>query len=145
MLLRRRSEKIDALSKVPLFGALSQRQLDLIAKEADEVEVEAGRVLAHQGGLGREFLLIAEGKARVERDGTVLARLGPGDFFGEMSLIDGKPRSASVIADAPMVLLVVHASSFATLLDTVPALRRKVLATLCERLRAADAALAARN
>jgi CRP-like cAMP-binding protein len=145
MLLRRRSDRVDVLKKVPLLSGFSQRDLDLIARVADEVRVDAGRVLARQGGLGLEFLLILEGRARVERDGKVIARLGPGEFFGEMSLIDGKPRSASVIADSPAVLLVVEARSFRKLLDAVPGLQRKVLITLCGRLRAADASLASVN
>ena len=145
MLLRRRSDKADVLKKVPLLSGFSQHDLDLIARVADEVKVDAGRVLTRQDGLGLEFLLILDGGARVERDGNVIARLGPGDFFGEMSLIDGKPRSATVIADSPAVLLVVEARSFRKLLDAVPGLQRKVLITLCGRLRAADASLASIN
>jgi CRP-like cAMP-binding protein len=86
-----------------------------------------------------------EGSARVEKHGKVIARLGAGDFFGEMSLIDGKPRSATVIADAPVLLLVVEVRSFGRLLETVPGLSKKVMATLCERLRTADETLASRN
>ena len=145
MLLMRRSDKADVLKKVPLFSELSRRYLDLIAREADEVKEEAGTVLTKQGGLGLEFLLILEGSARVERDGTVIARLDPGDFFGEMSLIDGMPRSASVIAESPSVLLVIEARSFRSLLDSVPGLQKKLLITLSARLRAADARLAAVN
>ena len=145
MLLRRRSDKADALKKVPLFSGLSRRYLDLIAREADEVKEEAGTVLTKQGGLGLEFLLILEGGARVEKDGTVIARLGPGDFFGEMSLIDGLPRSAAVIAESPSVLLVIQSRPFRSLLDTVPGLQRRLLVTLCARLRAADARLTSIN
>jgi CRP/FNR family cyclic AMP-dependent transcriptional regulator len=145
MLLRRRSEKVDVLKKVPLFSGLSRRHLDLIARQVDQVKIDAGRVLARQGGLGLEFLLILDGSARVERDGKVIARLRAGDFFGEMSLIDGKPRSATVIAESPMVLLVVHTRSFSNLLNTIPGLQKKILVTLCERLRAADETLASMN
>jgi CRP-like cAMP-binding protein len=145
MLLRRRSDKADVLKRVPLFSGLSRRYLDLIAAEADEVKEETGTVLTKQGGLGLEFLLLLEGDARVERDGTVIARLGPGDFFGEMSLIDGLPRSAAVIAESPSVLLVIQSRSFRSLLDAVPGLQRKLLVTLCARLRAADVRLAAIN
>jgi CRP-like cAMP-binding protein len=145
MLLRRRSDKAEALKKVPLFSGLSRRYLDLIAREADEVKEEAGTVLTKQGGLGLEFLLILDGGARVEKDGTVIARLGPDDFFGEMSLIDGLPRSAAVIAESPTVLLVIQSRSFRSLLDAVPGLQRKLLVTLCARLRAADVRLAAIN
>jgi CRP/FNR family cyclic AMP-dependent transcriptional regulator len=145
VLLKRHADKIDVLKKVPLFSALSRRHLDVIARHADEVKRDKGAVLARQGARGLEFLLIVEGSARVERDNKAIARLGAGDFFGEMSLIDGKPRSATVVADSPVVLLVVHVSSFGRLLDTVPGLSKKVMATLCERLRTADETLASRN
>jgi len=145
MLLKRHSDKVDVLKKVPLFSGLSRRHLDHIARAADEVKAEAGTVLTRQGGLGLECILLLEGGARVERDGKVIARLGPDDFFGEMSLIDGMPRSATVIAESPSVLLVIEARSFRTLLDTVPGLERKLLVTLCARLRAADAKLASTN
>ncbi len=145
MLLRRRSQKIDVLRRVPLFGGLTQRQLDLIARHADEVNVDVGTVLARQGSLGWEFFVILDGRARVDMDGKSIATLEAGDIVGEMSLIDQKPRIATVVAKTPMVLLVVPSRSFATLLDEVPALRKKVLVTLCERLRAVDSALALRN
>ncbi len=145
MFLRRRSDKVDVLRKVPLFSGLGRGHLDLIARHADEVKLDAGRVLARQGGLGLEFLIILEGSARVERDGKEIARLGLGDFFGEMSLIDHKPRSATVTAETPIALLVIHTRSFGHLLEAVPGLQRKILVTVCERLRAADAALAAVN
>ena len=145
MLLRRHADKIDVLKKVPLFSALSRRHLDMIARHADQVRRDADAILARQGAQGLEFVLIVEGNARVERDGKIIAHLGAGDFFGEMSLIDGRPRSATVVADAPVVLLVVHRRSFGRLLDSVPGLQRKVMAALCERLRAADETLALRN
>ena len=145
MLLRRKSQKVEVLKRVPLFRDLSNRDLDLIARAVDEMRVLPGRVLARQGGLGREVFVILEGRARVERDGRPVARLKPGDTFGEMSLIDGQPRSASVIADGDMTVLVVDSRSFIALLDDVPKLARKLLASLSERLRTADIQLASRN
>lgn len=145
MLLKRRSEKIDLLRNVPLFGGLSQRHLSEIARHADEVSVDQGKVLARQGAIGREFLVIVDGSARVEQNGRLIAQLATGNFFGEMSLIDGRPRTATVIAETPMVLLCIHVRSFGHLLESVPGLQRKLLLTLCERLRDADAAIAALN
>ena len=145
MLLKRRSEKADVLKGVPLFKELSGRHLSLIARHADEVTVDEGKVLTRQGELGREFLLILEGRARVERDGQVIARLGADEFFGEMSLIDGKARSATVTATTPMTLLVIETRSFRSLLAEIPELQKKILLSLCERLRLADAGLALRN
>ena len=145
MFLSRRPDRIDWLRKVPLFSGLSGRDLDLVARGTDVVRADGGKVLTRQGTLGEEFLLLVDGSARVERDAKPIARLDAGDFFGEMSLIDGKPRSASVIAETPVTLLVVDSRSFRCLLDAVPGLRRKISVTLCDRLRQADAALAERN
>jgi len=141
MLLRRSSQKIDLLKKVPLFSNLSQKHLGEIAKHADQVQVEKGRVLVRQGKTGWEFIFIAEGKARVEKDGRVIRQLSGGDFFGEISLIDGEPRTATVVAETDMTLLIVHKSSFDHLLDTIPGLQRKILISLCQYLRRAEKAM----
>jgi CRP/FNR family transcriptional regulator, cyclic AMP receptor protein len=143
--LRYQREKVDVLQKVPLFGGLSLRDLNNIARYAGEKRVKTGAMLARQGRRERDFMLILDGSARVERDGKVLAQLKAGDFFGEMALIDGEPRSATVFAESPCVLLVIGRRSFQQLLDSVPGMQKKILITLCQRLRAADAALAAFN
>jgi len=140
-----RSQKLGVLGKVPLFSGLSQRHLGVIARHADEVKLDRGKVLATQGQHGLEFLVIVDGSVRVERDGKVIARLGAGDFFGVMSLIDGKPRTATVIAEKPVSLLVIHRRVFGHLLDAIPGLQNKILVSLCERLRQADARLASVN
>jgi len=137
----RRSDKVDLLRKIPLFGRLNQRQLNAVAKHVDEVQLRKGAVLAKQGAQGMEAIIIVDGRARVETDGTMLAELGAGAVVGEMSVIDGKPRSATVIAETPMNLLLLHRRDFVSLLETVPGLQRKLLVTLCERVRQADQAL----
>jgi CRP/FNR family transcriptional regulator/CRP/FNR family cyclic AMP-dependent transcriptional regulator len=138
MLLRRSSQKIDLLKKVLLFSDLSQRHLGEIAKHADQVQVEEGRVLVQQGKTGWEFIFIVEGKARVEKNGKVIRQLSGGDFFGEISLIDGEPRTSSVIAETDMTLLIVHKTSFDHLLEAIPGLQRKILISLCQYLRRAE-------
>ena len=134
MLLRRSSQKIDLLKKVPLFSNLSQRHLREISKHADQVQVETGRVLAQQGKTGLEFIFIVDGKARVEKGGKVIRQLSGGDFFGEIALIDGKPRTATVTAETDMTVLIVHRTSFDHLLDTIPGLQKKILISLCDYL-----------
>ena len=114
----------------------------MIASVADEVKVDVGAVLTRQGRLGREFLLILDGTARVESDGKVVARLSAGDFCGGMSLIDGKPRCATVVAESTAIALVIEGRPFRKLLDAVPGLAKRMLVTLCERLRASDESLA---
>jgi len=141
MLLRRSSQKIDLLKKVPLFSSLSQKHLGEIAKHADQVQVEKGRVLVQQGKTGWEFIFIVEGKARVEKNGKIIRQLTGGDFFGEISLIDGEPRTATVIAETDMTILVVHKPSFDHLLDSIPGLQRKILVSLCQYLRRAEKAM----
>jgi len=138
MLLRRSSQKIDLLKKVPLFNNLSQRHLKEIAKHADQVQVEKGRILVQQGKTGWEFIFIVEGKVRVEKNGKVIRQLSGGDFFGEISLIDGEPRTSSVIAETTMTLLIVHKTSFDHLLDKIPGLQRKIMISLCQYLRRAE-------
>ncbi len=136
-----RSDKIELLRKMPLFSRLSQRQLNAVARHIDEVQIRKGAVLAKQGTQGLEAVIIVDGRARVEGDGKAIAELTAGDVVGEMSVIDGKPRSATVIAETPMNLLVLHRRDFMSLLETVPGLQRKLLVTLCERVRQADQAL----
>jgi CRP-like cAMP-binding protein len=139
MRLLGRSYKRDLLKSVPLFKDLSKRNLDEVAKYADEVRKRQGTVLAQQGSRGLEFIFIIEGEARVERDGKVINRLSANDFFGEIALIDQRPRMATVIADSDVRLLVVHARSFRQLLDTVPGLAYKIMVGLCKYLREAEA------
>ncbi len=138
MLLQRGLQKIDLLKKVPLFSNLSQRHLKEISKHADQVKVDIGKVLAQQGKTGWEFIFIVDGKARVEKDGKVIRQLSGGDFFGEVALIDGKPRTASVTAETDMTVLIVHKTSFNHLLDTIPGLQKKILISLCDYLRRAE-------
>jgi len=140
MLLRRRSDKIDLLKKVPLFSNLSQRHLGMISKHVDQVQVERERVLAQEGKIGWEFIYILDGKARVEKNGKLIRQLSRGDFFGEISLIDGEPRTVTVITETDMILLTVHKRSFDHLLDAIPGLQKKMLLSLCKYLRRAEKA-----
>jgi CRP-like cAMP-binding protein len=103
--------------------------------------VETGKVLAQQGKTGWEFIFIVDGKARIEKDGKVIRQLSGGDFFGEIALIDGKLRTATVTAETDMTALVVHKPSFDHLLNTIPGLQKKILISLCDYLRRAEKAM----
>jgi len=138
MLLRQRSQKIDLIKNVPLFSKLSKRHLNEIAKHADQLKMREGRVLAKQGSTGREFVFIVEGTAHVQKDGTIIRYLSAGDFFGEISLIDGKPRTATVIAETDGTLLLVNGRSFDHLLDTISGLQKKIMLSLCKYIRRAE-------
>ncbi|OFX14320.1 MAG: hypothetical protein A2V59_12210 [Armatimonadetes bacterium RBG_19FT_COMBO_69_19] len=135
-----RSEKVKLLQRVALFEGLSSRQLAQVARLVDEVNVAAGKRLAMAGQTGRELFVIVEGRAlaRTPRGRTV--QLGPGQFFGEMSLLDGGPRSATVEASTPMRLLVIGYREFWQLLAESPLIAKQIMRVLSNRLREADAA-----
>jgi CRP/FNR family cyclic AMP-dependent transcriptional regulator len=134
--------EVEMLRSVPMFAGCSRGELRQIASLGTPVPVAAGRRLTVEGQPGREFFLVLEGWARCEVGGRHAATFGPGDFFGELSLLDGGPRSATVVADTDMEVLVLDAREFASLLQASPSILRKVLATLAERLRLANAARA---
>lgn len=127
------------LSSIWLFSTCSTRELRTIRRALEEVDVPAGRILCEQGTIGREFFLIVDGTASVRRNNRKIATLGPGQYFGELALLDRRPRSATVVSDTPMHLLVLGQRQFNGVLDAVPALDRKLLAAMATRLREADA------
>lgn len=133
-----RDAYLDHLATVPLFAACSRKDLQTIARASDEVQVDQGRVLVEEGQPGREAFVIMEGTARVDKGGTTVVELGPGDYFGELALLDGGPRTASVVAATPMTLLVLGQREFSGVIDAVPGLAHKLLATLAARVRELD-------
>jgi CRP/FNR family cyclic AMP-dependent transcriptional regulator len=127
------------LPTVPLFTGLSRGDLQQVAQAGDEIDAEAGRELVTEGRIGREFFLIVEGEATVRRGDEEVATLGPGDYFGELSLLHRGPRSATVTAKTDMHLFVLGQREFAGLVDSVAGLSAKLLVGLAQRLREADA------
>jgi CRP-like cAMP-binding protein len=121
------------LRRIPLFDVLSRKQRKRLAERAAEVEVETGAVLCCKGKTGYEFFVIEEGTARVERDGQYLNELGPGDFFGEMGLIDDAPRNADVIAETRVKMMVVRGSSLRELEGECPQLARRISRSVVHR------------
>jgi CRP/FNR family transcriptional regulator, cyclic AMP receptor protein len=140
MPLRRkgRNAKVELLRGVSLFSACSGRELTRIASLADEIAVPEGRVLIRQGRPGREFFVIVEGKAKVSARGKKATTIGPGAGFGEMSLLDQGPRSATVTAQSDMYLLVLDSRSFFSLIEEVPSVAQKIFRVMAARLRKAD-------
>lgn len=129
---------LDHLAEVPLFAACSRKDLQLVAKRAEDVKVDAGKQLVTEGDAGTEFFVIIDGNATVRTHGQKVAELGPGSFFGELALLERAPRNATVTADTPMELVVLGQREFAGLLDDVPEFAHKLLAGLARRLRQAD-------
>ncbi len=134
------ASKAKLLSEVPLFSALARTELMRVASVAERMKAGPGEVLAEEGKPGRTFFVIEKGHASVVAGRRRVARLGPGDFFGEMALLDQGPRSASVVADEPMTVYTVEARDFGRLLEDVPFLTKKILRGVSNRLRAAEEA-----
>jgi CRP-like cAMP-binding protein len=130
----RKNAKIELLKRVPLFERCSQRELGQIAMLADEVDLPAARELTSEGSRGFEFIVLVQGEADVVRQGRVVNELGPGDFVGEIALVTGQPRTATVKTRGPSRILVVTASGFRSLMHDVPAIQDKVLAALTARI-----------
>ncbi len=123
-----------ALAGAGLFSELGKGQQRSLARLMTCVEVPAGRALTTEGEPGREFMIIVDGKASVRRGGRQVATLGAGDFLGEMSLIAGTPRSATVTAETDMVVEILNRREFSSLLDESPSVARKVMVGAVKRL-----------
>ena len=133
-----RARKIELLAHMSLFSTASQRELAQVAALTVPAELRAGTVLTRQGTSGGLAYVIAEGRAEVVRGGKRLAVLGPGDVVGELSLLDGEPRSATVNAMTDMEVLQISSGDLQRLLRKAPSVRRKLLEALSERVREAD-------
>ena len=133
-----RDEKLEHLKRVPLFSRMGRRELERLGQLADEIEVGLDRILAEQGEIGHEFFFVLDGRLSVLDGSRPIAELGPGDFFGEIALLDGRPRTATVRADGIARLLVVGHREFHALMDDFPAVRTAVLEAVAERLRRSE-------
>ena len=129
---------VDLLARVPLFAGLSRRHLRAMADRADQVEFRPGEAIVVEGMQGGAFFAIVEGKARVTRGKRTLATLGPGDFFGELALLDGGERTASVVAETPMLCVRIFKRAFDRLIAEEPGVSARMLSVLAGRLRQAE-------
>lgn len=122
------------LSEIAIFSELSKKELKAVARLMTGVDVKEGATLTKQGEPGREFMIISSGTAKVEIDGVTVAHLGPSDFLGELAVISGTPRTATVTATSPMVVEVLNRREFMSLLDESTSLSRKILVGAVKRL-----------
>jgi CRP/FNR family transcriptional regulator, cyclic AMP receptor protein len=129
---------LEHLRNVSLFSTCSNKDLEKIAKASDEVNLAAGTVIVDQGQTGREAFVMVSGSATVRRNGKKVATLGPGAVIGELSLLDHGPRTATVVCDVDSAVLVISQRNFIGVLDEVPALAHKLLASLAGRIRDFD-------
>jgi CRP-like cAMP-binding protein len=133
-----RDEKIDLLRTVPLLSGLRHADLERVSTLADIVDLPADRLLMSQGQQGREMFVLVSGSARIERDGQSLGERGPGEVLGEIALLDGGPRTATVTLLEPSRLLVLGRREFRALMDEFPDIRLRVLEAVAHRLRSLD-------
>jgi CRP-like cAMP-binding protein len=121
------------LKDVPFFSSMSEQDLAVVARQTDEIRVEAGAVVAAEGELGDKFFVIESGTAAISRAGEPVAKLGAGDFFGEVALIREERRTATVTATSPMELIVMTGASFRALDGSAPEIREQVDKALTQR------------
>jgi CRP/FNR family transcriptional regulator, cyclic AMP receptor protein len=127
--------KIEALGKVPLFARCSQRELEFLVTRTDEVDVPAGRTLITQGTAADSFYLLLTGEATVRVDGRDRPALQPGSFFGEISMLDRGPATATVVTSGPSKLMVMSHAQFRDAIKANDQLLSQVMAEMAERLR----------
>ncbi len=126
--------KVEALKRAPLFEGLSKKELTELARATEDLRIEAGTVLCREGSLGREFFVLVEGSAEVTKGGKRLATRQAGEFFGEIALITTTKRTATVTATTPIRCFILTRGDFRRVLDENPAVQRKVMEALAERL-----------
>ncbi len=133
-MLLRKNAKEQLLRDAPLFSRCTKRELAALAAEADELELPVGAELTREGSPGREFVVLARGAARVTKNGRTVNRLGAGDFLGEIALLAGGVRTATVTTTEPSIVLVLTDRAFKRVAGQIPSVRERVLEALAERL-----------
>jgi CRP/FNR family cyclic AMP-dependent transcriptional regulator len=126
---------VDHLKTVPLFEGMTEQALEAVAGLANEIRFEDGQTVTVEGEPGDSFYVLVDGQLRVSRQGKTIRDLGPGDFLGEISLIDGRPRSATTVALGPVDALVIERPAFQELMDRFGAVRLGILMALSDRIR----------
>lgn len=133
-----RSAQLEHLRQVPLFAGCNKKELQAIAKAGDEITMTAGTVIVEQGQLGREAFVILSGEVTVRRANRKIDSMGAGAVLGEMSLLDHGPRTATVVCETDCELFVLDQRHFRAVLEDIPAIAMRLLATLATRLREMD-------
>jgi CRP/FNR family cyclic AMP-dependent transcriptional regulator len=126
---------LEELAKVPIFSDLTPRELRRLLRSTEEYSYPEGAVFVKEGARSEQLFVILEGSARVIRRGRTVARIHPGDFFGEISLLDGQPRTATVIAETPVRCLVLLRKEFEKIIKEMPTVGSRVLRSLAARFR----------
>jgi CRP/FNR family transcriptional regulator, cyclic AMP receptor protein len=129
---------LEHLANVPLFSGCSRKELEKIARAGDEITMTAGSVIVDQGQTGREAFVVLDGTVTVKRNGRKINAAGPGAVVGELSLLDHGPRTATVVCETDCELLVIDQRHFRAVLEDVPVIAVKLLASLASRIRDLD-------
>lgn len=133
-----RDEKLELLHRIPLFSGFDRGRLERLGMLADEVDVPAGKVLMRQADTGTDMMVLVRGSVAVERDGARINTLRPGDFFGEIALVDDRPRTATITTEEPSTLLVLAHRDFHAMMDEFPEIADQVMRALANRVRELD-------
>jgi CRP/FNR family transcriptional regulator, cyclic AMP receptor protein len=139
----RRDRFRSSLKQIPMFAACTKAELERVTLLANPVDIAAGEILTREGRSGGEFMVIVEGRATVTRSGAAVRTLGPGDWVGEIALLDGGPRTATVVADTAMVVEVIARKDFLDLLREVPTVAIKIAVGLAHTVRELENPVAA--
>jgi CRP/FNR family cyclic AMP-dependent transcriptional regulator len=129
---------LEELARVPIFSALTPRQLRRVLRATEEYKYMDGSTIVTEGSTNEQLFVILDGSVRVTRGGRPVARMTGGDFFGEISLLDGGPRTATVVADGPVRCLILLRREFQDILEEMPLVATKTLRSLATRLRKSD-------
>jgi CRP-like cAMP-binding protein len=128
----------ERLAQIPLFQGLSKKELRNLSSLATRLEEPAGKVLTKEGQQGYEFIIVLEGEVEVRQHGEVIAKRGAGDYFGEIALLDNRPRTATVVAVTPVVIEVIERREFLGLVAENPQISQVIMATMAQRLEQLD-------
>ena len=133
-----KKQHLETLRTVALFSGCSTKELEKVAKASDEIRMTAGTLIVDQGQTGREAFVVLDGEVEIKRNNRKVASLGPGAVVGELSLLDHGPRTATAVCTTDCTLLVIDQRRFLGVIDSVPAISHKLLASLAARIRDLD-------
>lgn len=128
----------ELLAQVPLFKDLSKKHLQQIAQLTTRLDLPAGKELTKEGEFGHEFMIVLDGEVEVRHGDKVIAERGAGEFFGEIALLDHRPRTATVVAKTPVTVEVIGQREFATMLADEPEVAAQLMSTMAQRLAELD-------
>jgi len=132
---RTRHQTADMLGRIPMFADLSRRHLNRLAADTDELDFEPGQIIVREGDPGEALFVVLSGEAKITRGGRKVGGVVPGDFFGELSAMDGGPRSASVVAATPVRLLRLFRHTLSSLIEDEPVVTVKLVDGIVRRFR----------